>query len=271
MSDLRAANAIKMVDLFSGIGGFSLAARRAGIDTAQFCEINPFCQQVLAKNFPGVPIHDDITTFDESVYNGRVDLITGGFPCQDVSVAGNRAGLAGARSGLFFEFARILELFQPRWFVVENVPGLLTSNDGRDFAAVLSRLEDCGYGVAWRTVDAQYAGVACTRRRVFLIGSFGTDAAGRLLFDEFGECELLPDTKLRASAKPMCVGWDGGLSFERLRQCVLTETDAPRARARDGLSRQLDKPRYRALGNAVVPQAVYPLLRAIKHWDETEI
>jgi DNA (cytosine-5)-methyltransferase 1 len=104
-----------------------------------------------------------------------VDLLCGGFPCQDLSVAGRRAGLEGHRSGLFFEFARVAAELQPRWLLVENVPGLLSSADGRDFAVVLSTLVDLGYGVAWRTLDARYFGVPQRRRRVFIVGRLGGD------------------------------------------------------------------------------------------------
>lgn len=101
----------------------------------------------------------------------RIDLLAGGFPCQDLSVAGRRAGLAGDRSGLFFEFARIAETLRPRWVLVENVPGLLSSNGGRDFGVVLGTLADLGYGVAWRTLDSRFFGVPQRRRRVFILGA----------------------------------------------------------------------------------------------------
>jgi DNA (cytosine-5)-methyltransferase 1 len=103
--------------------------------------------------------------------DGSLHLLCGGFPCQDVSVAGRRTGLAGARSGLFHEFARIAESLRPRWLLVENVPGLLSSNGGRDFGVVLGTLADIGYGVAWRIVDSRFFGVPQRRRRVFVLGA----------------------------------------------------------------------------------------------------
>jgi site-specific DNA-cytosine methylase len=102
---------------------------------------------------------------------GPDDLLCGGFPCQDLSVAGQRAGLAGDRSGLFFEFARIIDAFRPRWVLVENVPGLLSSNGGRDFGVVLGTLADLGYGVGWRILDSRFFGVPQRRRRVFIVGA----------------------------------------------------------------------------------------------------
>jgi DNA (cytosine-5)-methyltransferase 1 len=102
---------------------------------------------------------------------GAVDLLCGGFPCQDVSRAGRRDGLAGRRSILFFEFARVADVVQPRWLLVENVPGLLTSNGGRDFGSVLATLADLGYGVAWRFLNSRFFGVPQQRRRVFIVGA----------------------------------------------------------------------------------------------------
>jgi DNA (cytosine-5)-methyltransferase 1 len=116
----------------------------------------------------------------------RVDVLTGGFPCQDVSVAGRRAGLAGARTGLFWEFLRVARELRPSWVLLENVPGLLSSNDGRDFAVVLSALAGLGYGVAWRVLDSRYFGVAQRRRRVFVVGRLGAPCPPEVLFEPAG-------------------------------------------------------------------------------------
>jgi DNA (cytosine-5)-methyltransferase 1 len=113
-----------------------------------------------------------------------VDLICAGVPCQDVSIAGKRAGLKGKRTGLFFQFARILKELRPTWFVFENVPGLFSSNEGRDFATVLRVLMvECGYGVCWRVLDSQYFGVAQRRRRLFIVGHFGKPCPAEVLFE----------------------------------------------------------------------------------------
>jgi DNA (cytosine-5)-methyltransferase 1 len=183
--------------LFSGIGGLDLGLARAGFRHAFLCESDPWRRSVLAHHFPGVPIYEDVRAIDSAawsswdrvrrramggtrgsaatdaalVYGESLDLLCGGFPCQDVSVAGRRAGLAGSRSGLFYEFARIAESLRPRWLLVENVPGLLSSNGGRDFGAVLGTLADIGYGVAWRILDSRYFGVPQRRRRVFILGA----------------------------------------------------------------------------------------------------
>lgn len=155
--------------LFSGIGGFDLGLERAGMECVWQVERDKQCCAVLSKRWPDVKRHDDVRTFDatESV---RCDLICGGFPCQDLSVAGRRAGLAGERSGLFFDFMRIVGEQSPRWVLIENVPGLLSSSGGLDMGAVVGRLGQLGYGWAYRVLDAQWFGVAQRRRRVFLVG-----------------------------------------------------------------------------------------------------
>jgi DNA (cytosine-5)-methyltransferase 1 len=115
-----------------------------------------------------------------------LDILCGGFPCQDLSVAGNRAGLAGERSGLFHEFARIIDLVRPRWVLIENVPGLLSSNGGRDFGIVLGTLADIGYGLGWRIVDSRFFGVPQRRRRVFIVGA-RVDGDPRAAADRAGQ------------------------------------------------------------------------------------
>lgn len=168
--------------LFTGIGGFDLGFDRAGMSCAWQVEQDAACLRVLNRHWPDVPKLNDVRLVNERSVE-PVDLICGGFPCQDLSVAGRREGLAGERSGLWFEFHRIIKSLTPRWVVVENVPGLLSSNGGRDFAVILRGLVECGYGVAWRILDAQYFGVAQRRRRVFIVGSLGSGRAAEILFE----------------------------------------------------------------------------------------
>ena len=176
---------MRYLSLFSGIGGFDLGFDRAGMECAGQVEIDDYCRRVLAKHWPDVPRMNDVREVQGDEF-GAVDLICGGFPGQDVSVAGRRAGLAGERSGLWYEFHRLIDRVRPRWAVIENVPGLLSSNGGRDFAAVLRGLVKCGYGVTWRILDAQYFGVAQRRRRVFIVGSLGDGRAAEVLFEREG-------------------------------------------------------------------------------------
>jgi len=157
---------MKAISLFSGVGGFDIGFERAGIETVLQAEQDPWCLEVLARHWPQTERVTDVRDVQGGV---GVDLIYGGFPCQDVSVAGKRAGLGGERSGLWFEFERILSELRPRWAVIENVPGLLSSNKGRDFAVILDGLEELGYSVGWAVLDAQNFGVPQRRRRVFIV------------------------------------------------------------------------------------------------------
>ena len=168
--------------LFAGIGGFDLGFERAGFRVLWQVENDGKAQSVLSLRFPNTALHSDVRTA-----NGleRVDVITGGFPCQDLSVAGRRGGLAGERSGLFWQIVRIARELNPRWMVLENVPGLLSSHGGRDFYAVLVALAECGFRRAYRILDSRYFGVPQRRRRVFIVlraGGLG-DGPGPVLFE----------------------------------------------------------------------------------------
>ncbi len=175
------------VGLFEGISGFGLAFKRAGATIKAVCEIDKTCQSVLRRHHPEAEIISDVKEIKkESFASGTIDILAGGFPCQDLSVAGQRKGLAGERSGLWFEFIRIIGDHKPRWVVIENVPGLLSSNGGRDFAVVLRGLAECGYFVAYRVLDSQYDGVAQRRNRVFIVASLGTADCAEILFERDG-------------------------------------------------------------------------------------
>ena len=172
--------------LFAGIGGFDLGFERAGFKTAWACEIDPKAQAVLRLRFPDAKLHDDVCQI--GAHNLEpVDVVTFGSPCQDLSVAGKRADLAGERSGLFHEAVRIIQELRerhgkPDFAIWENVPGAFSSNQGRDFAAVLQALADIGAtDLAWRVVDSRFFGVAQRRRRVFLVADFGGERAEQVL------------------------------------------------------------------------------------------
>ena len=171
--------------LFSGVGGMDIGLEWAGFQHRFFAEIDEYCRAVLAARFPGVPIYDDVKAVDADA--GYVDLLCGGFPCQDLSVAGKRAGLAGERSGLFFEFMRIVDALRPRAILIENVEGLYSSGShkGADFGVVLDSLAERGYLASWRTLDAQHFGVPQRRKRVFVCaiadGDPGAERIGEVL------------------------------------------------------------------------------------------
>ena len=166
------------VSLFAGVGGFDLALERCGYKVAASVEWDKNAQNVLRRRFPNATIFGDIqgVTGEQLIRAGFIPdngIITGGFPCQDLSVAGRRAGLAGKRSGLFWEICRLLDETRAQSFILENVPGLLSSNNGRDMAVVIEALVKRGYRVGWRVLDAQYFGVPQRRRRVFIVGCLG--------------------------------------------------------------------------------------------------
>ena len=151
---------ITILDTFAGIGGFSYAADKlvGGFKTTQFIEINPFCQKILNKHWPDIPIHNDINTFTAGI--GQFDCITGGFPCQDISVAGNQKGITEeSRSGLFYSLMRVIRMVRPRFVVMENVAAIL--NNGLDI--VLGELSQAGYDAEWAVISASSLG-ACHRR-----------------------------------------------------------------------------------------------------------
>ena len=171
---------MKVLSLFSGVGGFDLGLEKAGMTTVGMCEWDKKASSVLRRHWPHIPIYGDISdlTGDQLIADGVLpDLVAFGSPCQDLSVAGKRAGLTGERSGLFHEAVRIIRELRdltngslPRWIIWENVGGALTSNKGADFQAVLDQMGDLGsYFSEWAIMDAQNFGIAQRRRRVFLI------------------------------------------------------------------------------------------------------
>lgn len=161
-------------------------------------EIDPAARSVLANHWPDVRRFEDVRQVGAANL-AAVDLVCGGFPCQDLSVAGKRAGLDGERSGLWFEFHRIVAELRPQWVVVENVPGLLSSSGGRDFAVILRGLAELGYLPAWRVLDAQHFGVPQRRRRVFIVASLGDGRAAEVLFEP--DC-LRRDSEAGGEARP---------------------------------------------------------------------
>jgi DNA (cytosine-5)-methyltransferase 1 len=156
----------------SGIEAASVAWHPLGWRAAFLSEIEAFPRAVLAHHYPEVPLHGDFTTIRAGEY-APIDLLVGGTPCQSFSVAGLRGGLDDERGNLALEYLRLADRLRPRWLVWENVPGVLSSNGGRDFGAFLGGLVELGYGFAYRVLDAQFFGVAQRRRRVFVVGHLG--------------------------------------------------------------------------------------------------
>ena len=174
---------MKFLSVCSGIEAASVAWNPLGWKAAAFSEIEPFPCSVLAHHYPDTPNRGDMTKFKDWP-NEPIDLLCGGTPCQSFSVAGLRKGLDDPRGNLMLTFGSIAAKYRPRWLVWENVPGVLSSNGGRDFGAFLGLLGVLGYGFAYRVLDAQYFGVAQRRRRVFVVGCLGDwRSAAAVLFE----------------------------------------------------------------------------------------
>ncbi|MDR0564004.1 MAG: DNA (cytosine-5-)-methyltransferase [Azoarcus sp.] len=177
-----------VASFFSGIGGFDIGFESAGFSISIQCEVEPFCQSILKRHWPNIPLHNDITRLNNHDIP-KSDVWVAGFPCQDLSLArmGKRDGLRGSKSGLFHEFARLVGDGKPRVILLENVAGLLSSHGGKDFGIVLSTLAKLGYSVGWRTFNSKYFGVPQSRQRVFIVGCRGDGRGpGEILFES--EC-----------------------------------------------------------------------------------
>jgi DNA (cytosine-5)-methyltransferase 1 len=163
---------LNVLDLFSGIGGFSLGLERAGMRTVAFCEIDPFCRKILAKHWPTVPCYEDVRTItaerlaaNAATGDVQIDVICGGFPCQDITRVGPKIGIRGTRSGLWVEYARIIREIRPRFVIVENSTGLLN----RGMGDVLGDLAECGFDAEWSVLSACALGASHSRERLFLV------------------------------------------------------------------------------------------------------
>lgn len=230
---------LKVLDLFSGLGAFSLGLERTGgFQTEAFCEIDPYCRRVLAKHWPNVRQYDDVRTLTsrQLAADGveRIDAICGGFPCQDISYAGPGEGLAGERSGLFFEYARLIGELGPSVVLVENVAALLD----RGMDLVLGTLSDLGFDAEWDTVSACSVGYPHMRRRVFLVAyAHGFDGRERLRHT------------LARSFRSLQTG--DGFESARARQRARLANPSGLYGGANGLPFGME--RNHAIGNAIVP------------------
>ena len=281
---------MKVLDLFSGIGGFSLGLERAGFETVAFCEPNPFCQAVLKHHWPAVPVYEDVRELsaDRLVNDGiTFDAICGGFPCQDISVAGKGAGLAGARSGLWWEFHRLIAETRPKWVIAENVSALRS----RGLDEVLGSLAALGYDAEWHCIPASAVGAPHRRDRIWIVaypngqqqqpmlngcsikGSEAIAPAGQMdshvassRRDGAWESDVADPSRprlersewLRHNAQqiterhPSALRSTAERSANGGRESHPWHTEPGVGRVADGVPNRMD--RLRALGNAVVPQ-----------------
>jgi DNA (cytosine-5)-methyltransferase 1 len=237
---------LKVLDLFSGIGGFSLGLERTGgFETVAFCEIDPYCRRVLAKHWPNVPIYEDIrdVTAEQLAADGiAVDVICGGFPCQDISKSGSGAGIDGERSGLWRECARLVGSIRPRFVIVENVSALL----GRGMGRVLGDLATIRFDAFWECVPAAAIGAPHERDRVWIIAYPSEDRMGELARRHFASnvqwnLAQVESKRHAVTAWATATGVSGGVAgFLEMVSGGCFD---------DGVSEGVD-----ALGNAVVPQ-----------------
>jgi DNA (cytosine-5)-methyltransferase 1 len=238
---------IRVLDLFSGIGGFSLGLERTGgFKTVAFCEIDQFCRDLLMKRFPGVPVYGDIRSLsaEKLAADGiRVDAICGGFPCTDLSRAGPQTGLNGSRSGLWFEYARLIGELRPDNVIVENVPDLL----GNGMDRLLSSLSEVGYDAEWSIISACSLGASHPRERLWIVAyPIGSNVEGL----DFSQSICIDQEKSQRR------------EFARAIDAALPADDYARMRGdHNDVSTVMD--RLKALGNAVVPQIPEMIGRAI--------
>ena len=198
----------------SGIEAVTVAWEPLGFRPAWFAEIDPFCSALLAHYYPDVPNLGDFTAIQD--IRSPIDILAAGTPCASFSLAGRRGGLDDARGNLAIEFCRLAGRLRPRWVVWENVPGVLSSNGGRDFGAILGALAEFGYGCAWRVLDAQFFGVPQRRRRVFVVGHLGDwRRAAAVLLEREGLCR---DTPARRKAREEVAGSPGGRTGEFMQE-----------------------------------------------------
>ena len=246
-------------ELFAGIGGFSLGLERAGMQCRWQVEIDNYARRVLQKHWPDVRRHDDVRTFPPAGDDYSVDVICGRFPCQDISFAGKGAGLAGARSGLWYEFARIIGELRPRYVIVENVAALLS----RGMDTVLGDLSTLGYDAEWHVIPASAVGAPHRRDRVWIVGYADSNCQSACSFN--AKTSKLP----RNVADADCSRLEGqrqvscriGSQFKNTGNSCWWETEPAVGRVVNGVPHRVD--RLRCLGNAVVPQVVELIGKAI--------
>ena len=290
---------MRVLDLFSGIGGFAYAGHLlGGFATTQFVENNAYCQQVLRKNFPHVPIHDDITTFDTSYKFGEYDLITAGFPCQDLSSAGKQAGLReGTRSSLFYRVMQIARRTRPKFILFENVANTISHAKGETFQHILHEIAKSGYNAEWGIISAADVGASHLRKRIWIIAYANdpryyrtskcqTDTKWTETIAERYKSQPQPTGQAHPVANTTSLRVEGDRSQGQQEQLALAETglldwsdtgirlgsdwrtyasQPMLRRGDDGLSRRVD--RLKCLGNTICPQTATIPLNRVKQLD----
>jgi len=283
---------LKVLDLFSGIGGFSLGLdRTGGFETAAFCEFDQKARLVLQKHWPDVPIFDDVRKLTKEKLDEQgisVDVICGGFPCQDISLAGKGAGLAGERSGLWFEFHRLIKEIRPSWVIAENVSALRS----RGLDQVLRSLAEIGYDAEWHCIPASAVGAPHQRDRIWIVAYSNRDRkwpwirseqstrdTARKCVSDSSELErigLVADTEsvriqgLRPSGEQEPYAYVKSellMRYGERSRSTYWAVEPALGRVANGVPKRMD--RLKQLGNAVVPQIPeiigYAILENIKN------
>ena len=270
---------MKVFSAFTGVGGFELA-KPTDWETVGFSEIDKHANMVLRYRFKDVKNYGDIEKINYEELPD-FDLLWGGSPCQDVSVAGKRAGLVGLRSRLFFSYVALLKVKQPDYFIFENVKGLLSSNDGRDFAEVINQFSDAGYdNIWWQVLDAADVGIPQHRERIFIIGTLGGSGFKKVFFKRKNEEK---NNGNRTNIRTLTGGaHSGGLhsnmtafSYDNENMRRLTPLECERLMGwpdewtkygindKGNVVEMSDNSRYNLIGNGVVPQVVREIISHI--------
>lgn len=253
-----------VLSLFAGIGGIDLGLKRAGFRTACYVENDPYAVRVLQARMGGAlddaPIWDDVRTFDGKEWRDEIDLIAGGFPCQDLSIAGKREGISGGKSGLWEEMHRIICDIRPQFVLVENVLGILSAVDGQGrrggaLGRVLGDLASIRYDAEWTVLRASQFGVPQHRDRIFIIAYPSSSCTKNILYQNTVNA---PSNRERMDGKSRGLSDTNNKNNRESAVSLLGDSvwptifDGERSRTNDGVPYKLD--RYRCLGNAVVPQ-----------------
>jgi DNA (cytosine-5)-methyltransferase 1 len=242
--------------LFSGIGGFDWAAKEVGWENKFYCEINEYCQQALKHHFPYCIEYGAIESTDFTFWNGKINVLSGGFPCQDASNANQKKnrkkGLEGARTGLFWEMLRAIGEIRPDFVVAENVANILKVNEGRDFSTILTELSRMGYNAEWRVCYASEKGAPHKRKRLYLVaypGSFRLQKGET--FIPYSQEEI----------KPFC--WNVAGTTVSINRGGAWNVEPPVPCVDDGVPGNMVRSAIQAYGNAIVPKIAIDIFKSI--------
>lgn len=278
MRSIPNPNDLTHFSVFSGIGGIDLASEWAGFRTVGQIEIDSFCTQVLSRHWPDIPRWRDVNKVTgQDILNacGHITLLSGGFPCQPVSVAGRQKGTEDER-WLWDELYRLIHDVKPRWVLAENVCGLLSVNNGQTFGDILSNLADSGYNIGWASYGAKDIGAPHQRNRVFIVGHLANGKPNKIEKDTEKDLTEKEDCIIKPEIQDMLLDIDNISDETHSFPHPATDHrwpappgpqydwEPPRRTAESPMRRK----RLSALGNAVVPQQVYPLLAAIARQEQ---